>query len=175
MEKTIPAAPQPSAAGEPSAQAVPPKKSSLIGGSIKFLLATKTWSKQAAILRKRGSFPLLRDVLKNHVTSNRVVIPTNIISDHLIAKSIIGHRVILAATSLTFVYALMLFSRGLAVGVKMDAWLNGSLVLSLPLIVYSGTKILMSWKVLRVFHAELDGRRNAKAEATALGANNANS
>lgn len=175
MEKTIPAATQPMAVGAQPAQAKAPKNGSFIGGSLKFLLATKTWSKQASILRKRGSFPLLREVLKNNVTSNRVVIPTNIISDHLIAKSIIGHRVILAATSLTFLYSLMLFSRGLAVGVKMDTWFNGSLVLSIPLIVYSGTKILMSLKVLKAFHAELNERKQAQAKVTAKGAINANS
>lgn len=175
MEKTIPAAALPTAAREQPEQVKAPKNGSFLGGSIKWLLATKTWSKQASILKKRGSFPLLREVLKNHVTSNRVVIPTNIISDHLIAKSIIGHRIILTATSLTFVYALTLFSRGLAVGVKMDAWLNGALVLSLPLIVYSGTKILMSWKVLKAFHAELDERKKAESAATAEGATNANS
>lgn len=171
MEKTIPAAPQITAAGEQSEQAKATKKGSVIVGSAKWLLATKAWSNQASILKKRGSFPLLREVLKNNVTSNRVIIPTNIISDHLIAKSIIGHRIILAVTSLTFVYALTLFARGLAIGVKMDVWLNGSLVISLPLIVYSGMKVLMSRKVLKAFHAELKERQTATAE----GAINANS
>lgn len=175
MEKMIPAAPEPTAAGEESQKAQPKKNGSFIGGSIKWLLATKSWSRQASILKKRGSFPLLREVLKNQVTSNRVIIPTNIISDHLIAKSIIGHRFVLAVTSLTFVYALMLFSRGLAVGVKMDSWLNGSLVLSVPLLVYSGAKILMSLKVLKAFHTELQERKQSKVNASAEGAINAKS
>jgi len=175
MEKTIPAAPQPTAAGEQSEQVQPPKKGSAIVGTAKWLLATKAWSNQASILKKRGSFPLLREVLKNNVTSNRVIIPTNIISDHYIAKSIIGHRIVLAVTSMTFIYALTLFSRGLAVGVKMNVWFNGSLVMSLPLIVYSGMKVLMSLKVLKAFHAELHERQNAVENAPAEGTINANS
>lgn len=175
MKKTIPAAPQPLDAGEKSEQASPPKKGSAIVGSAKWLIATRTWSNQASILKKRGSFPLLREVLKNHVTSNRVIIPTNIINDHYLAKSIIGHRIIVVVSSLTFLYSLTLFSRGLAVGVKMDVWLNGSLVMSLPLIVYSVMKVLMSMKVLRVLHAELDERQQAAKNTTPEGVINANS
>jgi hypothetical protein len=154
MEKTTPAAQQPTVVADHPVQAPAEKKGSAIVGTLKVLLATKTWSKQASILKKRGSFPLLRSVLKNNVTSNRVIIPTAIISDYYIAKSIIGHRIILAASSITFIYGLMLLPRGIAIWVKQDAWLNASLVLSIPLLVYSGMKILMSLKVLKAFNAE---------------------
>lgn len=175
MEKKTPAAQQPQVVGDQPEQAPAKKKGSLIVGTLKVLLATKTWSKQASILKKRGSFPLLRHVLKNNVTSNRVIIPTEIISDHLIAKSIIGHRIILAASALTLFYALMLFPRGIAIGVKQDAWLNASLVLSLPLLVYSGMKILMSLKVLKAFNEERKLREQMEEIALAEGLINANS
>jgi len=142
------------AAQERVAQAPPPKKSGAIVGSLKFVLATKAWSNQAAILKKRGSFPLLRTVLKNNVVSNRVIIPTEAISDHLIAKSIIGHRLMVAAVSIPLLYALVLIPRGLAMGLKLGDWLNSNLVLGVPVLMYSGMRLLMSRKVLKALNAE---------------------
>ncbi|MEC4242104.1 hypothetical protein [Pseudomonas sp. DSV-1] len=169
MEKTTPTDLRPEAASAQPMQAPSPKKGSPFVGALKWLLATKSWSNQASILKKRGSFPLLRHVLKNQVISNRIIIPTEAISDHLIAKSIIGHRIILAASSITCFYSLMLIPRGVAIGVKLDSWFNASLVLATPLLIYSGLKILMSLKVLRALNEELDSREHAQAQSTVRG------
>lgn len=173
MQKNTPVDLQPEAADAQPSQASHPKKGSLIVGAFKILLATKSWKNQASILKKRGSFPLLRHVLKNQVLSNRIIIPTDIISDHLIAKSIIGHRVILTASSITCLYSLMLIPRGVAIGVKLDSWFNASLVLATPLLIYSSLKILMSLKVLRALNDELDSREHAQKKPTAKGGVNA--
>ncbi|MDZ5605241.1 hypothetical protein SJI00_20930 [Pseudomonas sp. RP23018S] len=141
------------------AQPPPPKKSGALMGSVKFVLATKAWSNQASILKKRGSFPLLRTVLNNNVVSNRVIIPTEVISDHLIAKSIIGHRLMVAAVTIPLIYGLVLIPRGVAMGLKIGDWMNSNLFLGVPLLLYSGMRLMMSTKVLKALNEENARRR----------------
>lgn len=142
------------------AQPPPPKKSGAIMGSVKLVLATKAWSNQASILKKRGSFPLLRTVLKDNVVSNRVIIPTEAISDHLIAKSIIGHRLMVGAVIIPLLYGLVLIPRGVAMGLKLGDWMNSNLFLGVPALLYSGMRLLMSLKVLKALNEENARRRS---------------
>ncbi|MNJ80827.1 hypothetical protein D3C77_793540 [compost metagenome] len=63
----------------------------------------------------------------------------------------------------------MLIPRGIAIGVKLDTWFNPSLVLAIPVFVYSGMKILISLKALRAFNEELKVRELAKHKALSEG------
>lgn len=130
------------------------KQSGWFMTGVKVTFATNAWRKQAAILKRRGSFPLLRQVLKNSATANKVLIPTDAIAYEYLIKSIVGHRLMMAAFATTFLYFLYLFIKGLAVAIKFGAPLNLWLIMSTPMLVYCALRFRLSWKVLTAFLEE---------------------
>lgn len=142
----------------------PPAKKSKVVAVAKFVIATEAWKKHARMLKYRASFPLLREVVKNGTRANKVLIPTEIIDDLYIAKSIIGHRMILWTSVASLCYFLTIFSKGLAVAIKFQAPLNLWLLSSVPLIIFVSFRIALSRKVLGAFLAERDRRLSASAD-----------
>ena len=136
------------------AQKQPPKKPSKIIGAAKWVLAVEAWKKQAGILKKRASFPLLRQVVKNSTTANKILIPTEIIDDVYIAKSIVGHRIIMWTTTAVFCYFLTVFAKGLAVAIKFDDPWNTWLLSSIPMVLFTSFRAALSYKVLGAFVSE---------------------
>lgn len=141
-------------------KAPPPRESGRFVKIVKVALATKAWSGQATILRKRASFPLLRTVIKNELTKEKISIPLDVIHEDYLAKSVIGHRGIAAASVLTLLYSLMLISRGLAITIKLGDVANESLLLGIPLAIIAGLRAASSWKLQREFAGELARRSN---------------
>lgn len=135
-----------------------PKKSGRIIGAAKWVLAIDAWKKHATILKKRASFPLLRHVLKNSATANRILIPTSVIADEYIAKSIVGHRWIMWTMAIVCCYYITIFAKGLAIAVKYgDVW-NTWLISSVAMILFTSFRGLLSRKVLKAFTVERDLR-----------------
>ncbi|NWD57209.1 hypothetical protein HX878_20995 [Pseudomonas veronii] len=136
----------------------PPKKKSKVVAVAKFVIATEAWKKHARMLKYRASFPLLREVVKNGTRANKVLIPTEVIDDVYIAKSIIGHRMIMWSSVASLCYFLTIFSKGLAVAIKFHSPLNMWLLSSVPLIIFVSFRIALSYKVLGAFLAERNQR-----------------
>lgn len=150
--------------GDQSAQPAPAaRKRGLVMSTMHFVAATHVWKKQGGILRKRASFPLLRHVIKNFRASGRVLLPVEEIADEYLAKTILGHRVILAVSSLGIAWAFHLFVKGMAVAVRFDTPMNIWLICSIPMLLFTCTNAAMSWKVQKQFSAEMARRNVARS------------
>lgn len=128
--------------------------------ALHFVAATHAWKKQASILKKRASFPLLRQILKNHHATGRVVLPVEDIADVYLAKTVIGHRIILAVSVVGVAWALHLLVKGMAVAIRFDTPWNTWLICSLPMLLFTGVNAAMSWRVQKQFGYEI-ARREA--------------
>jgi hypothetical protein len=147
---------QPDDAGAEQKQ--PPKKSGKIIGAAKWVLAVNAWKRHAGNVKNRASFPLLRQVVKNSSMANKIVIPTEIIDDVYVAKSIVGHRIIMWSSMAVCCYFLTIFAKGLAVAIKFgDPW-NTWLLSSIPMILFTSFRALFSYKLLGAFVPERDMR-----------------
>lgn len=143
---------QPDGAGAEQKQQ--PKKSGKIIGAAKWVLAVNAWKNHAGVLKKRASFPLLRQVVKNSSMANKILIPVDIIDDVYVAKSIVGHRIIMWSTTAVFCYFLTVLAKGLAVAIKFgDPW-NTWLLSSIPMLLFTSFRAIYSYKVLVAFVAE---------------------
>jgi hypothetical protein len=138
------------------------RKRGLVMTTMHFVVATHVWKKQGSILRKRASFPLLRHVIKNFRASGRVLLPVEEIADEYLAKTILGHRIILTVSVLGIAWAFHLFVKGLAVAVRFDTPMNIWLICSLPMLLFTCANAAMSWKVHKQFSAEMARRDNAR-------------
>lgn len=173
MEKSTPEGSSQQLAENTAPKVPAPRKAGALMGAFKFLLATKAWSSQFSILKKRGSLPLLRQALNNNLVGSRVIIPTDVIADHLIAKSIIGHRIIIACSLVPIFYGLIMLPRGLAIAIKVGEWLNGPLCLAIPVLLYGGMRAAVSMKVLANLSAEVSRRSGSSVKAASTGGQDA--
>jgi hypothetical protein len=147
MEKTHDSVEKAKPSEDPSAQPPSVKRAGWFVRTFKFVAAVEAWKRQFGILRNRGSFPLLREVANNRVTSTRVLIPTAEIADEFIDKSLWGHKLIFFTSLLAFLYSGYRFVIGLALALKFNMPFNLWLWLSISIMIFTGFQMLLSYRV----------------------------
>lgn len=128
-----------------------------------WFLGVDVWRRQAQHLKRRASLPLLRKIAKDGITHNRVIIDTELIHDDFITKSIVGHRLIMVSAVIAFLYSVYLLVKGVTLAVAFaQAW-NSWLLVSIPLVVFTSFRFLLSYKVHSAFTTERARRRTETA------------
>lgn len=142
-------------------QATAAKKAGLLAGVRKgftVILAVESWKKQASILRKRASFPLLRRVISTERSLDSTIIPLADIPMEILERSKLGHAIIMAFMAPCLFWAILVTTKGIAALIKFDAPFNGWLVGGAPMVIYSATKLITSNLSYKIFSREI-GRR----------------
>ncbi len=111
-----------------------------------------SFKKNIAIIKNRASFPLLRRVLKNELKATKgtpKTVSASDISEEDIDRSLFWHTIIVAITGPALIWSIFILTKALAIGLKFDVWtptLNQGLYTSLPMIVFTASKLYVSWK-----------------------------
>ena len=119
-----------------------------------WFLGVDVWRRQAEHLKRRASFPLLRKISKDGITHNKVIIEAELIHDDYVGKSIVGHRLIMVSAAATFFYSVYLFVKGVTLAVVFDQSWNSWLVVSIPMVVFTAFRFILSYKVHSALNAE---------------------
>lgn len=133
--------------------------SSLLG----FASGYSSMTRQAAILKNRLSFPLLRQVLAGEMESQNRLLMLDQLSEQQLSRSRAGHFLILLVMVPTGLWALLTLVRGVAAAVRFDVYLNNWLMTGIPLTIFIAIKIATSLKAYKLFSGELSARRSPNA------------
>src|SRR3990167_6153731 len=102
--------------------------------------------------------PLLRQGLKS-ARSGYAPTPAADLASDVLSKSVLGHGFILVVAIPALLWTLMNLGRGIALLIQYGRFgTNDYLLVSVPLTLYLGMRILISAKSLSVFRNELSSR-----------------
>lgn len=108
--------------------------------------------KNIEIIKHRASFPLLRRVLSNELStakSKPAFIPLSDLSEEDRDRSYFWHTIIVAVTIPALIWTLLIMTKGLALGIKYDLWnpiTNQGLYTSIPMTIFIVSKLYVSWR-----------------------------
>ncbi|WP_339410207.1 hypothetical protein [Pseudomonas sp. EA_35y_Pfl2_R5] len=134
-------------------------KASTTASVVGFFTGYSSMQRQAAILRNRLSFPLLRQVLAGELESQKSLVMLDQLSTQQLARSCIGHMLILLVTVPSGIWALLTLTLGVAAAVRFGVYLNTWLMTGIPLTIFTTVTAAKSFKAYRLFRAELIARR----------------
>ncbi|MFJ7794585.1 hypothetical protein [Pseudomonas sp. NPDC096950] len=145
-------------APQASTDAEKPSRTKRFGRFLVWYVGWERLKKNAAIVRNRASMPLLRQVLKS-ARSGYTPTPAADLETDVLARSVFGHGFILVVAIPALLWTLMNLGRGIALLVQYGRiGTNDYLLVSVPLTLYLGMRILISAKSLSVFRNELSSR-----------------
>jgi hypothetical protein len=145
-------------APQASTDAEKPSRTKRIGRFLVWYVGWERLKKNASIVRNRASMPLLRQVLKS-ARSGYAPTPAADLASDVLSKSVLGHGFILVVAIPALLWTLMNLGRGIALLIQYGRFgTNDYLLVSVPLTLYLGMRILISAKSLSVFRNELSSR-----------------
>lgn len=155
---------QPATEQAPPPRTPPAKRSFIkkVGKGAGWILGLDVYAKQTRILSKRASFPLLREVMKNHARTARTIIPVETIHNDLLISTHRYQRMLCWVLGAAIPLILMMLARGLGLALRFGEWSNSFLLFSVPLGLAISTQWLISLKVCRTVAAEIASRRQAE-------------
>lgn len=130
-----------------------------VGNFIVAVSGFKSIKKNAAIIKHRASFPLLRRVLSNELKTTKnapKIVAATDISEEDIDRSLFWHTIIVAITGPALIWSVFILTKALAIGFKFGVWtptLNQGLYTSIPMIVFTASKLYVSWHSRLAFKA----------------------
>lgn len=141
-----------------STDAEKPSRTKKIGRFLVWYVGWERLKKNAAIVGNRASMPLLRQVLRSTRAGYAPKPAVEVDTDDL-QRSIVGHAVILCVAIPALLWTLMNLGRGIAILFQYGRVVtNDYLLVSVPLTIYLGMRVLISAKSLSVFRNELSAR-----------------
>lgn len=128
-------------------------------GVFSSLIGINSIKRNTDIIKKRASFPLLRRVLKNELKATRLapeIVQAEKLSTEDIDRSLFWHTVIIAITIPALIWSIFILTNALAIGIKFDIWnptMNQGLYTSIPIILFTASKLYVSWCSRKAFRA----------------------
>jgi hypothetical protein len=128
-----------------------------LGGFLSRVSGYSNAKKNIAIVKHRASFPLLRRVLKNELSTTKskpTVIQHTEVSEADRDRSLFWHTIIIAVTAPALLWSIFILTKALAIGLKFNVWnpaLNQGLYTSIPMIVFTASKLYVSWHSRKAF------------------------
>lgn len=117
----------------------------------------KSAKKNIEIIKHRGSFPLLRRVISNELKTTKSspkFVDLSDLSEADRDRSLFWHTIIVAITLPALIWSIVIMTKGLAIGIKFDVWtptLNQGLYTSIPMIIFTASKLYVSWNSRKWF------------------------
>lgn len=127
------------------------------GSFLSSAIGLKSVRKNIGIIKHRASFPLFRRVLSNELKTSKgqpKIINAQEVSDVDIDRSYFWHTIIVAITAPALLWSIFILTKALAIGIKFDVWtptLNQGLYTSIPMIIFTGSKLYVSWHSRKAF------------------------
>jgi hypothetical protein len=121
-------------------------------------------ARNAAFVKKRATFPLLRQISKDEIALQKTIVNTQAIRSELLTKTKNGQTILVAFFSVLLLWSILLMTKGIIVYMKYGDPLNAPLIASLPLIVLSSMRILIGLKVIRNCKHEILLRQSKRSQ-----------
>lgn len=131
------------------------KEKSKASATIRWILATDAWKRQAKHLIYRGRFPLLRRVIATERRQASTMVPLADVPTTLLERSLLAHYFILMFTVPASLWAAYITLKGLSAGIRFDLWFNAWLIQGIPLLIFCVMKALTSNKTRKLILSEL--------------------
>jgi len=139
-----------------------PKKPGFISRVTAFHYAAR----QAKNLKRRASFPLLRQLLRDEATAQKTLVPYSDVRSELLQRTALGHQYLAIFFGFIALWAALMVIRGIYYLVASGDWLNNWLIMGMPLLVLGGVRCFISLKVQSGCLAELHARNGEAPEST---------
>src|SRR5690554_4552765 len=140
---------------EHSREDVAKKKTRKAAQVIKIATGWAVWKRQASLLAKRASFPLLRSVIKSQIALNKTIIPHDIVPDQYLVKTLQGHRYLMVFMALVLAWGGLTTVKGLAAGILHGLWLNNWIIGGIPIVILACARLVTSHRVVTGVKKEL--------------------
>lgn len=123
------------------------------------ILAIDAWQRQFGHLKHRASFPLLRQMLRREKQEAETYYDLASIDTTILQRSLLSHCMILLFTVPACLWASYSTTKGLAAGIRFDAWFNGWLLQGAPVFIFCLMKALTSNHSRALIQRELAKRQ----------------
>lgn len=121
------------------------------------------WMRQGQHLKKRLTFPLLRQVWKSNLVLSKMIVPHEVVPDEYLRKTLLGHRFLLCFMTVVLLWSGLTTVKGVAAGVLHGMWINNWLLGGVPLCVLAVARLVTSCRVIKGVTKALKQRSTSEA------------
>jgi|TARA_Y100001973_G_scaffold62884_1_gene92184 hypothetical protein len=131
-----------------------------VASAINTITGLRYMGRNIVHVKKRASFPLLRQILKDEAAVQRSNVETTQIRSELLNKTLYSQYFLVIFFGAILLWSCLLLTKGALLAVKYGVFYESPLIASIPLIAISSVRVIVGCKVIKRVNKELNERQS---------------